>query len=96
MDKEKIEHICKKCIEHWGKEAQFNQLAEECCELAANVNRYRRGRIRFEDLIEESVDVMLMTFQMRYLDEEYFDKILEEKLDRIYRRMKEDQLGDDV
>lgn len=87
FDRYKIERICGKCIEHWGEESQFNQLGEECCELGAEVNRFRRDRSTFEELLEEAVDVMLMTFQMRHLNEELFDNILEEKLERIEDRI---------
>lgn len=87
LDKNKIERLCGKCIEHWGEESQFNQLGEECCELGAEINRFRRGRTTFEELLKEAVDVMLMTFQMRHLNETLFDNILEEKLERIEDRI---------
>ena len=63
-----IYHAAVKC---WGAWAQLNQLQEECAELIASINHYRRGRTLFaEDLaniIEELADVDIMIHQARHI-----------------------------
>ena len=67
-----------KNAEHYGYEAQSNQLIEECAELIQAVNKYRRarglGQVTPEaligaknNLIEEIVDVEIMLEQIKYL-----------------------------
>lgn len=67
-----------KVADHYGYEAQSNQLIEECAELIQAVNKYRRarglGQVTPEaligaknNLIEEIVDVEIMLEQIKYL-----------------------------
>lgn len=61
--------------EHYGHEAQSNQLVEECAELIQAVNKYRRAAAKGEDekliafgnLVEEIVDVEIMLEQIKHL-----------------------------
>lgn len=64
-----------KNAEHYGYEAQSNQLVEECAELIQAVSKYRRAAAKGEDeklitmgnLIEEIADVEIMLEQIKYL-----------------------------
>lgn len=64
--------------EHYGYEAQSNQLVEECAELIQAVSKYRRARgtgqetllkeqVAFDNLIEEIADVEIMLEQIKHL-----------------------------
>lgn len=61
--------------EHYGYEAQSNQLVEECAELIQAVSKYRRAEAKGEDeklialcnLVEEIADVEIMLEQIKYL-----------------------------
>lgn len=68
----------KKVAEHYGYEAQSNQLVEECAELIQAVNKYRRAKgkgqgvilpeqIALENLVEEIADVEIMLEQIKHL-----------------------------
>ena len=69
----------KKIAEHYGYDAQSNQLVEECAELIQAVNKYRRattgtgiavtdkGKIALDNLVEEIADVEIMLEQIKYL-----------------------------
>lgn len=59
--------IFKAALEKWGKEAQLNQLQEECGELVAAVNQYRRGRVSDVEVVSEIADVMILVFQMEHV-----------------------------
>lgn len=67
-----------KNAEHYGYEAQSNQLVEECAELIQAVSKYRRARgtgqetplkeqVALDNLIEEIADVEIMLEQIKYL-----------------------------
>ena len=67
-----------KNAEHYGYEAQSNQLVEECAELIQAVNKYRRARgtgqettfneqVALDNLIEEIADVEIMLEQIKHL-----------------------------
>lgn len=68
-----------KNAEHYGYEAQSNQLVEECAELIQAVSKYRRAAAKGEDekliaklialgnLIEEIADVEIMLEQIKHL-----------------------------
>lgn len=64
-----------KNAEHYGYEAQSNQLVEECAELIQAVSKYRRAAAKGEDeklialgnLVEEIADVEIMLEQIKHL-----------------------------
>ncbi len=59
--------------DHYGCEAQGNQLIEECAELIQSMNKYKRAKtkqekkVALDSLKEEIADVEIMIDQMRYL-----------------------------
>lgn len=57
--------VLKSAVNRYGLEAQLNQLTEECGELIAAVNHFRRGRVcgRVE-LVEEMADVYILLEQI--------------------------------
>lgn len=57
--------VLKSAVNCYGLEAQLNQLTEECGELIAAVNHFRRGRVcgRVE-LVEEMADVCILIEQI--------------------------------
>lgn len=73
--------IYQEALNKWGLDNQLNQMAEECAEYIAALNRYRRGRISREQLIEEIADVSIMSDQMQL----YFDlsAVKQVKIDRL-------------
>ena len=68
-----ISEEIKKIAEHYGYEAQSNQLIEECAELIQAINKHLRAKewdkeqIALENLIEEIADVEIMLEQIKYL-----------------------------
>ena len=82
--------------EHYGYEAQSNQLVEECAELIQAVNKYRRSvgagqpteakiQIVRENLVEELADVELMIEQIKYLLDITEEEIKAIKLYKVNR-----------
>ena len=70
----------KKIAEHFGYEAQSNQLIEECAELIQALSKYRRSvigvgqpladykkTIVLDNLLEEIADVEIMLEQIKHL-----------------------------
>lgn len=89
----------KKVAEHYGYEAQSNQLIEECAELIQAVNKYRRATkrihskevdIALDNLVEEITDVEIMLEQIKHLlqiPEGDIDAIKRYKVKRIMERI---------
>ncbi len=63
--KQEMHEICRKAIEKWGEDAQFDMLLEELAELAVAVQHYRRGRIGKNLLLDEVADVYIMLDQLQ-------------------------------
>lgn len=83
---------------HYGYEAQSNQLVEECGELIQAVSKYRRAiagvgqpvaeykkTIVLDNLIEEIADVEIMLEQVKYLLQIPEDEIEAVKIFKINR-----------
>ncbi len=74
---------------------QLNQTQEECAELIAAINHFRRGKKgdRYQDLCAEVADVKIMIDQLCIiLDSDVIDKITIEKLCRAKERIENGQL----
>ncbi len=68
----------------FGPAQQIDMLVEECGELIAAINRWRRGRTNTLPVIEEIADVEILIEQMRVVfDPEQIDKAKRGKLDRL-------------
>lgn len=48
--------LCREAVTVWGVDTQINQCMEECAELVAARNRYRRGRCMAADVAGELAD----------------------------------------
>ena len=82
--------ILKKCLDKWGIDSQVDLAIEEIGELIeqlgktiSSINKYKRGRIKRYEVLEECVDVFFMMQQIRIVDPKTFDKISEYKLLRL-------------
>ena len=84
----------KKIAEHYGYDAQSNQLVEECAELIQAVSKYRRAKatgvqptlnLVFENLVEEIADVEIMLEQVKYLLQIPEDELEAVKLFKVNR-----------
>jgi NTP pyrophosphatase (non-canonical NTP hydrolase) len=74
---------------------QLNQTQEECAELIAAINHFRRGKKgdRYQDLCAEVADVKIMIEQLCIiLDRESIEKVMIEKLSRAKERIENGQL----
>jgi NTP pyrophosphatase (non-canonical NTP hydrolase) len=80
--------LYQRAIKTYGQDAQWRQVQEECAELIAAVNRYRRGRIPAEELAGEIADVRIMFEQaMLLIDGRLVDSAFETKLTRLKDRL---------
>ena len=87
----------------YGVRANIDQLQEECGELIAACNKYKRTLVfgyltscskkkAFENLIEEMADVencLIAIKDLLGIDQAQIDKIIEAKDDRIEKRIEE-------
>lgn len=74
---------------------QLNQTQEECAELIAAINNFRRGKKgdRYQDLCAEVADVKIMIEQLCIiLDRDSIEKVMIEKLSRAKERIENGQL----
>lgn len=77
------ETILKAAIESRGFGAQHLQLTEECGELLAALNHYRRGRGSTKEVITELADVSVMVEQMAH--KFGYEKFIKERNRKILR-----------
>lgn len=74
-------------LDNWE---QLNQTQEECAELIAAINHFRRKKSQnaHDELCEEIADVIIMLNQcMIFLDESKINKKISEKLARAGERL---------
>ena len=81
MDKNQL---YQKTIDKWGKEAQFDQMTEECAELIASLQHFRRGKIDQQAVIDEIADVTLMLGQLTWMfGPEQIEAAVQKKLKKL-------------
>lgn len=82
--------ICKQS-KKYSKETQIQHLQEEMGELIVAINRQWRNRSTDDDIQEEIIDVLICCFQLGYFyfDETKTDKILQNKIKKFEKRVKE-------
>ena len=81
-----------KIADHYGKDAQAVQCAEELCELSCAILQYRKrkGRKELAKVMEEMADVENMLPQMKYLygiGSDFIEELRQEKVDRQLLRI---------
>lgn len=59
--------IYKKTLKKWGKEAQYDQMIEECAELIATLRHFARDKVDKDAVVNELADVFLMVGQLTYM-----------------------------
>lgn len=80
--------LYEKAVRTFGINAQMDMVIEECSELINAICKYRRGRVKEEDVITEIADVQIMCEQIAHwfgdvnveAEKEYKLKRLEERL----------------
>ena len=81
-----------KIAEHFGINNQMSKCIEELSELIQAISKIQIEGItldRYDNLIEEIVDVEIMVEQMKYLhaiDEKNIEEIKKQKIQRTIRR----------
>lgn len=82
------EETLRAALRRYGFEPQLSMLTEECGELVAAVNRWRRGREgAFPSLLEEIADVEILIDQMRLVYGAEIDAARARKLARLRERL---------
>lgn len=71
----------------WGADAQMDMCAEECGELIAALNRFRRGRSTKAAVVEELADVSIMLEQMALIFCQDVEIAKVHKLERLRQRL---------
>lgn len=81
-----------------GKEdEQMRMVSEECSELSAAVNQYKRGRISRDDIAGEIADVIIMSRQARMMiGTDLVLKKIDEKMMRLADRLDIDITEEDL
>ena len=76
---------CTEAVKLWGRTFQEDMCIEECSELIKAIIKFRREKVSPAAILEELVDVQIMTLQMRVIinDEETYWKIFNEKIERL-------------
>ncbi len=98
MKKEEKIELYNKANNRFGVMDQLDQTTEEAAELIVAINKYKRVKLRDEDLkqkpevlynlLEEIADVSIMTEALTYIfDKEAIEKIKKEKLTRLKNRL---------
>ena len=81
MDKNQL---YQKTIDKWGKEAQFDQMTEECAELIVSLQHFHRGKIDQQAVIDEIADVTLMLGQLTWMfGPEQIEAAVQKKLKKL-------------
>ena len=84
------EKLYTEALRKWGQIAQIDQCIEECGELVAALQQFKRGRP--VNVITEIADVTIMAEQMRLMfGADTVDGLKESKLERLERRLGEEQ-----
>lgn len=105
-----MENRYKEIVDKCGKEYVYEQLAEECCELAQACLKMVRVEKKttpmrmdeaWERLLEEFGDVMLMMEMVEFMflsehDKETILEISERKEKRMYDRLLDGKMEEDV
>lgn len=86
-------------FEHYGLESQFGQLIEECAELIQAVNKFKRAcrggdfRAARDELLGEIADVKIMIaeFEAGFFGSEAVDRVVDAKLGRQARRIRDEK-----
>lgn len=77
-------------LQVWGISCQSNMMMEECAELIQAISHWKRGRNIAKNVLEEMADVSILLEQMILaFGVEEFNKVKEEKFERLKNRFEE-------
>ena len=86
-------NLYKDAIKTWGVLAQLDMVVEECSELIKAVQKAKRAHTDKEKAMREMliayevVDVEIMCEQLRQIFNQPYDKMKEQKLERLRGRL---------
>lgn len=87
--------IYRLAIDTYGEDEQCRMIQEEMDELGVALSKFHRDPYdakRFRDVQEEIADVCIMVQQAKMIfDEKDVDEIIQEKTNRLYDRLKDEQ-----
>ena len=66
-----LRRLCKKAVNKWGIDFQLDMVIEECLELQHALYKHKRGKVSYEKVIEEAIDVKIMLIQLEEMFELY-------------------------
>jgi NTP pyrophosphatase (non-canonical NTP hydrolase) len=88
VDFNRYEEVFIDAADFWTRDSQLAQAMEECGELIAAINHWRRNRISSLRLASEIADVEIMCATLRHMiGDVIVDDALQKKLDRLQWRM---------
>ncbi len=61
------EALMQQAIAKWGTRTQLDMVIEECAELIDAIQKKHRGRVGFDKVLEEGVDVELCLEQLKLI-----------------------------
>ena len=84
--------ICKEAVNVWGTSSQIGMFVEEIGEVLQAINKLSRktDEERYDNLIEELVDLQIMLIQMRiiyHIPDKLWDEMMDKKTRRLRQRL---------
>lgn len=79
--------ICHKIAEHYGEKHQMLKAVEEMAELTQAIMKYIDNPAKWDDLLEELADVLIMTEQIDYLTQNWVTPLGYEHLSDVGHRI---------
>jgi len=91
--RENLDAVCRAAFSHYGTELQLDMAQEECGELIAAINHFRRkGTEALYDVRSEIADVKIMVRQLElHFGVTDVDKIVQNKLRRVKEHIRNDR-----
>lgn len=86
------EELLRAAVEAFGDRAQTDIMGEECTELADIINKFRRGRVDMDKMIDEIADVFIVIHYGPILfDKEAIQRRINFKMARLRDRVDDQQ-----
>ena len=84
--------ICEEAVNVWGVSSQIGMFVEEIGEVLQVINKLSRktDKERYDNLIEELVDLQIMLIQMRivyHIPDQLWDEMMDKKKRRLRQRL---------
>lgn len=93
MAKEQSNSIYRRALLQFGLEGRLDILVEEAAEMIVAVNHLRRGRISFQDLLEECMDVVIVIRQLEEVFPKEMADLKAQKLQRLEAKLQKGDLN---